>query len=83
MEKDHVNMKGTEGYNEGNTSLAENVGEEQDKIKKDKAAAFAKNVAKASIEEGVPVMMKVFGGMLQAALGIMALTIRVIFGRHD
>lgn len=57
--------------------------EESNGVTKDKAATFAKNVAKASIEEGVPVMMKVFGGMLQAALGIMALTIRVIFGRHD
>lgn len=83
MEKNHVNVQGTEDYKEGNTSLAESVGKEQDSIKKDRAAAFAKNVAKASIEEGVPVMMKVFGGMLQAALGIMALTIRVIFGRHD
>ena len=83
MEKNHVNVQGTEDYKEGNTSLAESVGKEQDSIKKDKAAAFAKKVAKASIEEGVPVMMKVFGGMLQAALGIMALIIRVIFGRHD
>ena len=83
MEKNHVNVQGTEDYKEGNTSLAESVGKEQDSIKKDKAAAFAKKVAKASIEEGVPVMMKVFGGMLQAALGIMSLTIRVIFGRHD
>lgn len=83
MEKNHVNVQGTEDYKEGNTSLAESVGKEQDSIKKDKAAAFAKKVAKASIEEGVPVMMKVFGGMLQAAFGIMALTIRVIFGRHD
>ena len=58
MEKDHVNVQSTEGYKEDNTSLAENVGEEQDRIKKDKVAAFAKNVAKASIEEGVPVMKK-------------------------
>ena len=34
MEKNHVNVQGTEDYKEGNTSLAESVGKEQDSIKK-------------------------------------------------
>ena len=50
-------------------------------IRKDKAATFAKNVAKASIEEGVPVMKKMFSGMIQAVCGILSLTLRIIF-RH-
>ena len=54
---------------------------ENNEIRKDKAAAFAKNVAKASIEEGVPVMKKMFSGMIQAVGGILSLTIRIIF-RH-
>lgn len=81
MEKNHVNVQGTEDYKEGNTSLAESVGKEQNSIKKDRAAAFAKKVAKASIEEGVPVMKKMFSWMIQAVCGILSLTLRIIF-RH-
>ena len=62
MEKNHVNVQGTEDYKEGNTSLTESV-------------------AKASIEEGVPVMKKMFSWMIQAVCGILSLTLRIIF-RH-
>lgn len=53
----------------------------QSEIRKERAATFAKNVAKASIEEGVPVMKKIFSGMIQAVCGILSLTLRIIF-RH-
>lgn len=74
MEKNEINMQHTEN----NLSSLEDEGKKKG-ITKDKAGDFAKKVAKASIEEGVPVAMQIVRGMIQAACKIISLTLRIFF----